>query len=151
MPFFFKPFRIAAKTINRCQMSRWTTLRFCVDKVLDVWERECVVTLWQFHLSEAFDWRRDAVSINQDVKLLPDTLISGVWHIQDIAWCLPATSRIHGEQKKLDKKKRKKRTWSRTYLVFMGSSYMIPLAISFTDIRADRGVRENSFSKCFNI
>lgn len=52
--------------------------------------RVCVVTWWKLHLPEAFDWRRNAISIDQNVKFLPDTFMSGVWHIQDIAWCVPA-------------------------------------------------------------
>lgn len=59
-------------------------------------ERERVVTWRKLHLSEAFDWRRDAVSVHQDVKLLPDALMSGVWHIQDVARCLPAIKDIQG-------------------------------------------------------
>lgn len=62
--------------------------------VSHVWEREYGVTWWKLHLPEAFDWRRDAVSINQDMKLLPDALISGVGHVQDVAWCLPAIKNI---------------------------------------------------------
>lgn len=134
------------QTFKNCCKSKKTDatlnhVRLCADKVFHVWEKECVGTWWKFHLSEAFDWRRDGVSVNQDVKLLPDALISGVWHVQDIARCLPATSTVGSVVNKKGLPKKKRIHWSRTHLVFMGSSYMIPLAISFTDIRADRGER----------
>lgn len=76
------------------------------------------------------------------MKLLPDTFMSGAGHIQDVAWCLPAMKNIQVkcEVNKLDKLLLLLRIHrTETYLVFMGSSYMIPLAISLTDIRADRG------------
>lgn len=60
-----------------------------------VWKKERVCTWWKLHLPEAFDWRRDAVSIRKDVKLLPDAFISSVWHVQDVPWCLPAIENIH--------------------------------------------------------
>lgn len=54
----------------------------------------CVITWWKLHLPETFDWRRDAVPIDEDVKLLPDALMSGAWHVQDVARCLPARENI---------------------------------------------------------
>lgn len=51
-------------------------------------------TWWELHLSEALDWRRNAVSINQYVKFLSDTFVSGVWHIQDVTRRLPTMRRI---------------------------------------------------------
>lgn len=51
-------------------------------------------TWWELHFSEALDWRRNVISINQYVKLLSDTFMSGVWHIQDVARRLPAIRRI---------------------------------------------------------
>lgn len=55
---------------------------------------EMSVTWWKLHLPEAFDWRRDPISINEDVVLLPDTLISGFRHVQDVTWGLPAIKNI---------------------------------------------------------
>lgn len=52
-------------------------------------------TWWELHLSEGFDWRRNDVSINQDMKLLPDAFMSGIWHVQDVAWRLPTVRRIN--------------------------------------------------------
>lgn len=59
---------------------------------------ESAVTWWKLHLSEAFDRSWNAVAINQDVKFLPDALMSGVWHIQDVAWCFPAIQYIWDER-----------------------------------------------------
>lgn len=67
-------------------------------------------TWWELHLSEALDWRRNVVSINQYMKLLPDAFIAGVWHIKDVAWRLPTvrkilvkdeTEKVHKTDKKL--------------------------------------------------
>ena len=69
------------------------------------------VTWWKLHLSEAFDWMRDALAINQDVKLLPDTFVPGVWHIEDVAWWLPAIRRIHGKMKSFSEKVSKRRSY----------------------------------------
>lgn len=51
-----------------------------------------VVTWWKLHLPEAFDRSRNAVSIDQDVKLFPDAFMSSARHIQDVARWLPATN-----------------------------------------------------------
>lgn len=59
-----------------------------------MWKRECVSTWRKLHLPEAFDRRRDAISIHQDVKLLPDALMSRIGHVQDVARCLPAVKNI---------------------------------------------------------
>lgn len=88
IPFFFKPFRIAAAKTNTDLLS---VDDHCEPRVsvLMCWA-ESAVTWWKLHLSEAFDRSRNAIAINQDVKFLPDAFMSGVWHIQDVAWCFPA-------------------------------------------------------------
>lgn len=103
IPFFFKPFRIAAGKTNTDLLS--------VDDHCEPWVSVFdvlgAVTWWKLHLSEAFDRSWNAVAINQDVKFLPDALMSGVWHIQDVAWCFPAIQYIWDERilkKKLQRK-----------------------------------------------
>lgn len=54
-----------------------------------------MVKTWRkLHLSEAFDGGWDTLSVNQDVVLLPDSLMSRLRHVQDVARRLPATEGI---------------------------------------------------------
>lgn len=88
MPFFFKPFRIARDRRKEQILTAptfWTSPHTC-----EVHRRESDVTWWKLHLSEAFDGKWDCVSIDQDVKLLSDALMPGLWHIQDVARRIPA-------------------------------------------------------------
>lgn len=100
MPFFFKPFRIAATTDYLPVVNHVEVPKFSVQGgqcAVNVQETECLVTWRKLHLPEAFDWSRDAISINQNVKLFPDALMSGVRHVQDVAWSFPAEKNIQVE------------------------------------------------------
>ena len=59
--------------------------------LIDLREQRVVTTWWEFHLPEALDGCRDFVSVHQDVVLLPDAVVSGSRHVQDVARGLPAT------------------------------------------------------------
>lgn len=139
MPFFFKPLRIAAKAKNRCHVEPREAL--CRQSVSCVGEGVCrnlveISSLWSFWLEEGCCLHQPRCETSSWHAHFGCLACSGYSEVPSSC----KYSRIHGEQKKLDKKK-KRIHWSRTHLVFMGSSYMIPLAISFTDIRADRGER----------
>lgn len=88
MPFFFRPFRIAAdrKKETDSSSSNILDLTACLSSA----EKGSDVTWRKLHLSEAFDGKGDCVSIDQDVKLLSDTFMPGFWHIQDVARSIPA-------------------------------------------------------------
>lgn len=98
MPFFFKPFRIAADRrkkkkgtdLSWVAPTFWTSPHAC-----EVQRRKSDVTWRKLHLSEAFDGERDYVSVHQDVKLLSDAIVPGSWHIQDVARGIPALRRIY--------------------------------------------------------
>lgn len=111
-------------------------------------------TCRKFHFLEALDGWWDTISFHQDVVLPPYTLMPLFRHAQDVTRGCPT---LGGRQKSREALGHSWRwgfpaslshipsqvrvtTFSQTgkrYLVLMGSSYVIPLAISFTDIRAE--------------
>lgn len=114
---------------------------------------EMDLTLRKLHLSKALNGWWNAFTFNKNMVLLPYTFVSCWRHAENVTWRIPAEEnirnylvlslmqthmiwQINGE-------------WKSAHLVFIGSSYVIPLAISFTDIRADKDIEQVYDDKYF--
>lgn len=145
IPFFFSPFRMAAKTIRvKSGPLGWSCEWGAACKI-----GEMDLTLRKLHLSKALNGWWNAFTFNKNMVLLPYTFVPCWRHAENVTWRIPAEEnirnylvlslmqthmiwQINGE-------------WKSAHLVFIGSSYVIPLAISFTDIRADKDIERCRF------
>lgn len=90
IPFFFSPFRMAAKTIK---VKSGPLVWSCE------WGAACKIgkmdlTLRKLHLSEALNGWWNAFTFNKNMVLLPYTFMPCWRHAENITWCIPAEENI---------------------------------------------------------
>lgn len=148
MPFFFKPLRIAAKAKNRCHVEPREAL--CRQSVSCVGEGVCrnlveISSLWSFWLEEGCCLHQPRCETSSWHAHFGCLACSGYSEVPSSC----KYSRIHGEQKKLDKKK-KKNSLIENPPCFYGIIIYDTFGHFFHRHQSWQR-RKSKFSKCFNI